>query len=78
MTPNPKEETIMMRTVCFLATAVVVLTVIPPLAVPASAATPAEKCQAGKNKAAGKYDSCRQKVDKKETLAACRRKLASM
>src|SRR5688572_3614654 len=35
------------------------------LAVPAWAATPGEKCQQSKNKEAGKYAYCRQKVEAK-------------
>jgi hypothetical protein len=34
-------------------------------AVPAPAATPAQSCQANKNKTAGKYDYCRQKAEAK-------------
>lgn len=57
-------------------------------AVPASGATPEEKCQAGKSDACGKYAACRWKAEKKLVLkgdagaydaaiAKCRTKLAS-
>src|SRR5262245_9426628 len=40
------------------------------IAVPAWAATPGATCEANKNKAAGKYDYCRQKVEAKYALTA--------
>jgi len=40
------------------------------IAVPTWAATPAQLCQANKNKTAGKYDYCRQKVEAKFALTA--------
>ena len=41
--------------------------IIPALA---HAATPAQTCQSNKNKTAGKYDYCRQKVEAKYALTA--------
>ena len=40
------------------------------IAVPTWAATPAQSCQANKNKTAGKYEYCRQKVEAKYALTA--------
>ena len=44
------------------------LAVTVPLAVPAAGVTPAQICQSSKNKAAGKYDYCRQKAEAKYGL----------
>jgi hypothetical protein len=56
----------MIRIVRLLVPSLLALTIVTlPLAVAASAATPAQVCQAGKNNVTGKYHYCRQKAEAK-------------
>jgi hypothetical protein len=53
-----------------LARMILVLTAAVLMAVPASAATPAQTCESSKNKLAGAYDLCRQKAEAKFAVTA--------